>query len=192
MDKAVRDLVESSTTPGGEVPNIPVWIKNKPQGRNSYLLSSGQYSTPQEAENELLPIAADLLQRAFHEQHPWQGPWKVPLAQVRERVAEQQFFEQRKVISGNKMYGLHMLVNVAPEVCEAFTESWRSQIVERRLQVFGVLLAWLTCILLLGRAYFWSLTLPGNSHHWASFLKASVMTIGLTALAGWVLVDFIH
>lgn len=192
MDKSVRDLLQSAAKPDGEGQKIPDWIKQQsPLQRASHLLSSGQYSTRQEAEEELLPIAADLLQRAFHQHHPWEGAWTVPLAQVRERVADQQYFEQSAVISGNKMYRLHMLVNVSREVCDSFTQSWTSQIVERRLKIFGVLLAWLTCVLMLGRAYFWSLTIPGNSDYWGSFLKASLLTVGLTVLAGWVLLEFI-
>lgn len=195
MDKAVRDLSEVSSGPGAEVQNIPDWIRQQSQRKDQYLLSSGQYSTRQEAEDELLPIAADLLQRAFHENHPWQGEWNVPLAQVRERVADQQFVERRNVSSGSKtfeMYRLHMLVNVTPEVCETFTESWKSQIVERRLKLFGVLLAWLSCVLLLGSVYYRSLAIPGAAQHWGGAIKVSVLTIVVTAVAAWVLLAFVH
>lgn len=195
MDKAVRDLIEGSSSSSTDAQSIPDWIKQKSADQNLRLLSSGQYSTRQEAEDELLPVAADLLQRAFHKHHPWQGTWNVPLAQVRDHVASQQFVERRNVTSSDKtfeMYRLHILVNTAPEVCETFTAAWKSQIVEQRLKVFGVLLAWLCCVFMLGSVYYRSLALPGLAHQWAGFIKVSVLTIGVTALAGWGLLVFIH
>lgn len=195
MDKVVLDLIEGSSSTSPDAQSIPDWIKQKSSDQNLRLLSSGQYSTRQEAEDELLPIAADLLQRAFHKHHPWQGAWNVPLAQVRDHVASQQFVERRNVTSGDKtfeMYRLHILVNTAPEVCETFTAAWKSQIVEQRLKVFGVLLAWLCCVFMLGSVYYRSLAFPGLAHQWAGTIKVSVLTIGVTALAAWVLVTYIH
>lgn len=195
MDKVVLDLIEGSSSTSTDAQSIPDWIKQKSSDQNLRLLSSGQYSTRQEAEDELLPIAADLLQRAFHKHHPWQGAWNVPLAQVRDHVVSQQFVERRNVTSGDKtfeMFRLHILVNTAPEVCETFTAAWKSQIVEQRLKVLGLLLAWLSCVFLLGSAYYRSLALPGLAHQWAGTIKVSVLTIGVTALAAWVLVTYIH
>lgn len=194
MDKAVQELVTSRSQPDSENKNIPSWIVDKTSTPNQQLLSSGRYSSQQEAEDELVPIAADLLQRAFHTQYPWQGDWKVPLAQVRERVMNQRFVEVlNKEIGTYKFYRLHVLVNVSPEICATFVDPWKTQIVERRLKVLGVLLAWLSSVLLLGSVFFRSLTNPGAAaYYWASALKASILTFGLTAAAGWVLVTYIH
>lgn len=194
MDKAVQELITSRSQPDSENKNIPRWIEDRTSTPNQQLLSSGRYSSQQEAEDELVPIAADLLQRAFHTQYPWQGDWKVPLAQVRERVMNQRFVEVlNKEIGTYKLYRLHVLVNVSPEICATFVDPWKTQIVERRLQVLGVLLGWLSSVLLMGSVFFRSLTNPGAAaYYWASALKASILTVGLTAAAGWVLVTYIH
>lgn len=195
MDKIVRDLIEKSQQPDSSVKSVPPWIKLKPDSPDIYVLSSQPYATKAEAEAELMPLAANLLQRAFHQHHPWQGSWNVPLAQVRERVVDEEFPQIGTVTSSKgplETYAVHWLIDVSPSVCETFTTSWKNQIIERRLKVFGVLLVWLSGVLLMSRGYFWSLSQPDQSHRWASTLKASILTIGVTALAGWVLVEFIH
>ncbi len=190
MEKVLRETIDGSGRPGDEIQNIPDWLKNRSTTNDQILLTSEQFSTRKEAEDELLPFAAHLLQRTFHETHPWQGAWNVPLAQVRERVVAQQFYEQRKMTTGKfsgEIYRLHMLVNVSPSVAETFTENWKSQIVEHRLQVLGVLFGWLTCVLFTGSVFYRRAAHPENSLGWVHHLKLSGVTVGLTAAAAWVL-----
>jgi hypothetical protein len=192
MDKTIRDLVESVKSPSSEIKGLPNWLSEDPHTEHHVVLSSGPYSTQQEGEDELLPIAANLLQRAFHEHHSWQGEWNVPLAQVRERVVDE--FVERRTKTIGKFNGeidrVYMLVNLSPDVCDTFTEAWKTQIVERRLKVLGILLAWLSATLLVGSSYYRSLTVPAIPR-WASMLKASILTIAVTGVAGWGLLNFV-
>ena len=194
MDKVLRETIDGSGRPGDEIQNIPDWLKNRSTTSDQILLTSEQFSTRKEAEDELLPFAAHLLQRTFHETHPWQGAWNVPLAQVRERVVAQQFYEQRKMTTGKfsgDIHRLHMLVNVSPSVAETFTENWKSQIVEHRLKVLGVLFGWLTCVLFTGSVFYRRAAHPENSLGWVHHLKLSGVTVGLTAAAAWVLMTYV-
>lgn len=194
-NKVWLDLMKSSAMPDAEIKNIPDWLQDRSLSSHQFLLSSGQYSTPQEAENELLPHAAFLLQRAFQESHPWQGPWVVPLTQVRERVVDKQFIEKRSKTIGKftgDIYRLHMRVDVSPAVCEAFTASWKSQIVAHRLQVLGVLFAWLVGVFFAASIYFRRAAHPENFVGWWGQFKISAVTIGMAAAAAWVLVDIVR
>lgn len=194
-NKVWLDLMKSSAMPDAEVNNIPDWLQDRTLSSHQFLLSSGQYSTPQEAENELLPHAAFLLQRAFHESHRWQGPWVVPLTQVRERVVDKQFIEKRSKTIGKfsgDIYRLHMRVDVSPSICDTFTASWKSQIVAHRLQVLGVLFAWLACVFFAAAFYFRRAAHPENFVGWWGQFKISAVTIGMTAAAAWVLVDIVR
>ncbi|MDB5336258.1 MAG: hypothetical protein JWN70_1877 [Planctomycetaceae bacterium] len=202
-NKVWRELLARSTEPDSDVKNIPDWLK--PESLTDqptlltksqyYLLSSSQYSSTQEAENELLPHAAFLVRRAFQETHPWQGPWTVPLALLRERVITKQFIEKRPKTIGKfsgDLYRLHMLVDVSPDACETFTLDWKSQIVQHRLEVLGVLFGWIACVFFAATYYFRRAAHPENFVGWWGQFKISAVTIGLTAAAAWILVDVIR
>ncbi len=194
-EKVLRELLESSASTGSDRQQVPDWLKNRLLNNGQFLLSSGQYSSEQEAENELLPHAAYLLQRAFQETHPWEGTWTVPMSQVRERVIENRFVEQRPITTGKftgQICRVHMRVDVSPAVCETFTTAWKTQIVQHRLQVLGVLFAWLTSMFFAATFYFRRAAHPENVSGWWSQLKMSAVTLSLTAAAAWVLVDVIR
>lgn len=186
MDKVLREL----TAPESEALNVPDWLKNCKTSNEQILLTSDQFSSRQEAEDQLLPFAAVLLQKAFHQHHPWEGNWNVPLAQIRERVVLQQFVDRRPKTIGKfsgDMYRLHMLINVSPSISETFTEGWKAQIVQRRLVIFGVLIGWLAVMFLLGTYYFRQGTHPENYLGWIANLSMSLVTVGVTAAGIWLL-----
>ena len=190
MRKNYDELKAKANQPGKEALAVPDWILNPQVSRDQILLSSELYSSHQEAEAELLPLAAYLLQRAFQEHHPWQGVWKVPLAQVRERVVQKQFLESRPTTIGKfsgEIHRLHMLINVSPSICETFTEEWKTQIVRQRLEVLGVVLGWMTAMLLICSFYFKRGTHPENAIGWMGHLQMTVATAALTGVAVWVL-----
>lgn len=194
-EKVWQDLIQSSAKPDDEVQNIPDWLREKSLTGQQYLLSSGQYSSPQEAENELLPHAAFLLQSVFQQTHPWQGAWTVPLAQVRERVVDKQFLEKRSKTIGKftgDLYRLHMRVDVSPNVCETFVSEWKSQIVQHRLEVLGVLFGWIACVFFAATYYFRRAAHPENLVGWWGQFKISAVTVGMTVAAAWILVDVIR
>ena len=193
-EKVLREVRDGSTLAGPGAPPIPDWLKNGVVTSSQFLLSSGQFSSVQEAENQLLPHAAYLLQRAFQENHPWEGVWTVPLAEIRECVVDNVFIEQGDKTIGKfsgKIYRVHMRVDVSPRVCETFTSAWKSQIVRHRLEVLGVLLGWITCCLFVATLYFRRAAHPENFLGWWGQLKVSAVTLGLTAAAAWVLVDVV-
>ena len=194
-EKVLRELLETSASTGSDRQQVPDWLKNRVLNNGQFLLSSGQYSSEQEAESELLPHAAYLLQRAFQENHPWEGTWTVPMSQVRERVIENRFVEHRPITTGKftgQVYRVHMRVDVSPAVCETFTTAWKTQIVQHRLQVLGVLFAWLTSLFFAATFYFRRAAHPENVIGWWSQLKMSAVTLSLTAAAVWVLVDVVR
>lgn len=190
MRKNYAELKEKANQPGNDSLIVPDWILNPQVSREQILLSSELYSSHQEAEAELLPIAAYLLQRAFQEHHPWQGDWKVPLAQVRERVVQKQFLESRPKTIGKfsgEIHRLYMLINVSPSICEVFTEEWRTQIVQKRLVVLGVITGWITLMLLVCSFYFKRGTHPENAIGWHGHLQMTAATVVLTGVAMWLL-----
>ncbi len=202
-NKVWRELLARSTEPDSDQKDIPDWLQpealtDQPKLLTTsqyYLLSSGQYSSTQEAENELLPHAAFVLQRAFQQTHPWQGPWTVPVALLRERVITKQFIEKRPKTIGKfsgDLYRLHMLVDVSPDACETFTLDWKSQIVQHRLAVLGVLFGWIACVFFAATYYFRRAAHPENVVGWWGQFKISAVTVGMTVAAAWVLVDVIR
>lgn len=194
-EKVLRELRDGSTTTSSNSTPIPDWLKNGVVTSSQFILSSGQFTSPQEAENQLLPHAAYLLQRAFQESHPWEGAWTVPSIEIRERVVDQIFVEKLSKTIGKfsgDLYRVHLRVDVSPGVCETFTSEWKSQIVRHRLEVLGVLLAWVTSFLVVATLYFRRASHPENFVGWWGQLKASTVTVGLTAAAAWVLVDVIR
>lgn len=191
-EKVLGELLDKTSSAADQAQPIPDWLRNRPLASGQLLLSSGQFSSPQEAEHELLPHAAYLLQRAFHETHPWEGTWTVPLGQVRERVVDKQFVEHHTKTIGKfsgEIYRLHILVHVSPAVCETFTSEWKSQIVRRRLEVLGVLLGWITGLLFLATLYFRRAAHLENLVGGLDQLKISAWTMCLTAAAAWMLIN---
>jgi hypothetical protein len=193
MLKTAREFVNSQ--PSSEIGAVAAkeWITDGATGEleaNRLILVSGQFSSVSEAETELMPIVANLAKRSFHQEHPWQGDWTVPLATVRERVVENEFIDRKARTIGNfsgDLFRLYMLVNLSPDVLSSFESEWKSQIVERRLARFGLMLGWIVSQLFVGWAYF--RCQGGNPHpgRWRWKVLAILISIGLTACADYVL-----
>jgi len=165
------------------------WIRQAVEGKleaNRLVLVSGQFSSIQEAENELIPIISGLVQRDFHKVHPWQGPWNVPSAQVRERVIENQYIERNPRTIGNftgDLFRSYMLVNLTPEILTTFESGWKSKIVERRLAGLSVIIGWFIFHLLIGLVYFQTEPESSGKRRWGALVAATLASLSLTRLA---------
>ncbi|MDB5386749.1 MAG: hypothetical protein JWM11_2395 [Planctomycetaceae bacterium] len=193
MVKSIKDFVETQAKQSDDISSINEWLVEVARNgtdADHIALASGPYSTAQEAEAELLPVVANLIQREFHKQHAWQGRWPIPLTLIRERAIENQFIERQPKTIGKfsgDLFKLYMLVNLSPDVLRTFETGWKAAIIERRLIGIGLIVGWIVSQLLLCLAYFQS---QGNSPQpgrWWWKLGATCCCVALTVGASFVL-----
>jgi len=139
----------------------PAWVSAAPQqvgDATRVAISSGLWSSPAEAEEDATLRVLGAVQNHFHNEFPNQGPWQLSLATieslgaVREVVAvssERDFGSVR-----SRMYRVHAQLDLSPKLRQAVYESWRGQVIERRLWVIGSLLGLVTLMLATAAFYF--------------------------------------
>lgn len=134
-------LISRALTPSSDRPE---WVDRQPveeNGRMLEVVSSGQYVTEQEAEDDALAQAASLLRTDIHRAFGYEGEWSLPTNVVREQAVRRTNVEDvERVIGGRpmKMRRVHLQVELSPEVRDTIAQTvWRPQIVRRRLWSLG-------------------------------------------------------
>lgn len=141
---------------------LPEWVTQPPQQRgNTTLLTVGskQYSTVEEAEQEALKIAAYKLREDFQRFYPnSRGNWTVPqdLAQTAVRKQHVETIQRRTSTSQTpfEVKRVYLQVELSDSVRNNFFQSWREQIVQRRLWTLGSVVGMLTLMFGTGTMYF--------------------------------------
>jgi hypothetical protein len=191
MLKFLKSYAETLANQPGGISSSNQWlvdaISNSTDSQH-IILVSGAYSSAQEAEAELLPLVAEMVQQEFHKRHPWQGNWNVPLNLVRERAIEKQSIERVPKVIGNftgDLFRQYWLINLSSDVLDSFESSWKALMIERRIIGIGLFLGWIFSQLLVGLAYFQTQGANRQPGHWRWKLAGTVCSIALTAATAY-------
>jgi hypothetical protein len=114
------------------------------------VVSSGQYASISEAEQELMDRLKVDVQRRLVAEYNITAPTPTTQELRDSRIIHSRANEQLELTVGeftHPMYRVHWLVNMRPETDQVFFESWRSQTVNQRLYKMGLLLGVVTLLL---------------------------------------------
>jgi hypothetical protein len=191
MLKLLKSYAETLANQPGGISSDNQWLVDATSNSTDsqhIILVSGAFSTAQEAEAELLPLVAEMVQQEFHKRHPWQGHWTVPMNLVRERAIEKQSIERVPKVIGNftgDLFRQYWLVNLSPVVLDSFEPSWKAMMIERRLVGIGLFLGWIFSQLLIGLAYFQTQGANHQPDRWRWKLAGTFCSIAITAATAY-------
>ncbi len=173
--------------PDGELaPRLPDWVHEQQvaTGEDSrptgpYVVSSGQYASVGEAEQELMVrIKEDVRRRLAAEYHiDALSPTTQQL--LDSEVIQRRAHEQLELKIGeftHPMYRVHWQVALRPETDQVFYEAWQQQTVTERLGQFAALLGGIT-LLFGGLAVFFYSDRVTKGRRWNKVTAASVVAI---------------
>ena len=138
----------------------PAWADSTVSGPGGtqVVLSSERWATMEEAEQQVTEAVVQRATAYFHQEHPQWGNWSIPLTALEQAAVRQIVGESIDKDFGNgfkqKMYRVHVLLELTPEVRQRLYGSWSEQIVNRRLQILGCLLGLVTLMLATAAGYF--------------------------------------
>jgi hypothetical protein len=141
---------------------LPAWTQEREVSSDDstrFVLTSRQYSTRAEAEQEVLAVAADLFQKDFEQDHAMTGldRWRISPDDVRRHAVVRSFDEVLETDFGSftaPMHRLHVQVELSPAVQAHFYPEWRQHVVAHRLWILGGLVGLVTLILGTSSTYF--------------------------------------
>ena len=122
---------------------------------NVFVLSSKQYATVDEAEEQVRSAAIGKIREDFHRRHGDQGHWTIPPALVQDAIRHRHV-EPITHTTGTvdfEVYRVHTQVVIDPPLRAELHNVWREQISQRRLWTLGCLLGFVTLIIGAGAAY---------------------------------------
>lgn len=134
----------------------PAWIDQSPTGDSlseRIVLGSQQYSTREEAEQELMTEACGLLQQDLAKLYPGESSvsrWKPTLEMIRENAVKRQFVEVVDRDFGtfvHPMYRVWWQLELSPEVRVEFLPLWRQGITSDRIRLVGVVVSSLVLVI---------------------------------------------
>jgi hypothetical protein len=149
-------------TPGGDAEtafSLPSWIREQPLGEGEtrlVVLTSEQYATVEEAEQELLAKTSRLLQADFVNRSPGAGTWSIPEELVRSAAIRKSHVEpivRTSGVSDFRVYRVHWQTELSPAVRDSLYPAWRAQVVEKRLWSLGSLFGLFTLVVATATAY---------------------------------------
>ncbi len=121
-------------------------------------LSSERWVTLEEAEQQVTASVVQRVMAHFHEEYPQGVSWSAPVALIDKYAVRECVGESLDKDFGNgltqKMYRVHVLLELSPAVRQTLYASWRGQVVDRRLQVLGGLFGLVTLMLATSAGYF--------------------------------------
>ena len=173
---------------------LPAWTR-QPVTRSGeatlVVLGSKQYATPEQAEQEILPDAEQLVRAHFHQVHAHLGNWRLPADVLKSAAVQERHVQEVERDFGRftgKMYRVYLQLKLAPEVREKVYPTWRAQIVERRLGVLGGIAGLLTLMTAAAAGYFRVDTLTGGVYRGKLKLAAAAVAalggVAFTLLLG--------
>ena len=138
---------------------LPAWTKQQPNEEGEtrlVVLTSQQYATLDEAEQELLIKARSLLQEDFVNRSPDAGAWSIPEQLVRTEAVRKSHVEpiaRTSGVSAFRVFRVHWQMELSPTVRDALYPEWRSQVVDKRLWSLGSLFGLFTLVVATTAAY---------------------------------------
>lgn len=162
-EKPDADIHSAALQAEQEPQPVPAWtreLRTVSSHSTRLVLTSRQYSTREEALQEALLAAAELVQQDFEKSHPVNGvtgEWHVSLDDVRRHAMLRVFDETKETDFGSftaPMRRVYLQVELSPEVRAKLYPSWREHVVTHRLWVLGTLVGLLTLMLGTSAAYF--------------------------------------
>jgi hypothetical protein len=170
---------------------LPDWARNPQsvqQNATLLVLNSKQYATPEQAEQEVLQLAAQRFTNYFEQTHPYQGAWTLPAEFLKARAVRHSFVQTIDHDFGRftgRMYRAYVQLKLSPEVREQAHGIWREQIVEQRLLLLGRLIGFVTLLLALVAGYFRLDALTKGAYRGRLKLAASAVAVAGGMLASW-------
>lgn len=127
----------------------PAWID---QGKSDdgdcqhIVISSQQYSTREEAENELSRIASDLIRDDLQRIRPGtpHSSWRPTVGEIQRVAVKQQYVEAVERDFGSfihPMYRGWWKIELSPEVRTEFLPSWRQGLTNSRVRLLGLMVS---------------------------------------------------
>ncbi len=150
-------VFNGNSTDGQRMNRLPDWVTQQQVANLDALtvpatqvVSSGQYASISEAEQELMDRLKVDVQRRLVAEYNITAPTPTTQELRDSRIIHSRANEQLELTVGeftHPMYRVHWLVNMRPETDQVFFESWRSQTVNQRLYKMGLLLGVVTLLL---------------------------------------------
>lgn len=139
---------------GAEDADLPEWIREG--NRESIdgqlaVISSKQYATIEEAEEEAYGTAAEILQQRFHARFPDGGEWTIPRSAIIEhaqRLRHDQAIDRETERFSFTAHRVHLQIVLSDESVAELQPYWREQVSDRRVRGLGGL--FLLAITLIG------------------------------------------
>ena len=166
-----RDLIEPVHAQKSDQ-SRPAWI-DKPEIHDGLseqrVLSSQQYSTREEAEQELLKQANQILQDDLARLFPGESavsPWNPTLELLKQHAVKQQYAEVVDRDFGSfvhPMYRVWWQVELSPEVRVEFLPMWRKGITSARIRLVGVVTTSVVLVISLMAFYYRASLLRGGT-----------------------------
>jgi hypothetical protein len=115
---------------------------------HAVVVSSRQYATVDEADEQVRSAALDKIREDFHRVHGNQGHWAIPPELVRDAIRHR-YVEPITHTTGThdfEVYRVHTQLVIDPPLRAELHNVWREQISQRRLWTLGSLLGFATLI----------------------------------------------
>ncbi len=152
-----KPATELTDRPKAELPAWTQATKTQEGSKTLTTISSGQYTTIEEAEREAFGIAVATVKDDFDRNNSPVVAWKIPTELVMNHCVRLQFDEKIHRDLGPiaaDMHRVYLQVELSPETRSKFTDSWESQIVGNRLWALGSVAGLLTLIFGTTSSYF--------------------------------------
>lgn len=151
---AARDLIPAAEDPfrgasqePGKSSNRPAWVAKSHSGdgiRERIVVSSGQYSTKSEAEQELLGLASEVVRQDLQKWNSlghWGGTWHPDHEDVVRYAVKQQHCEAVEtdfVSFSHPMYRIWWQIELSPAVRAEFLTAWHRAVIGTRILSVGI------------------------------------------------------
>ncbi|MEI8381689.1 MAG: hypothetical protein WCJ09_16290 [Planctomycetota bacterium] len=166
-----RDSIEPIHAQTSDQPR-PAWI-DKPEIHDGlseqHVISSQQFSTREEAEQELLKQANQILQDDLAKLFPGESavsPWNPTLETLKQHAVKQQYAEVVDRDFGSfvhPMYRVWWQVELSPEVRVEFLPMWRKGITSARIRLVAVVTTSVALVISLMAFYYRASLLRGGT-----------------------------
>lgn len=182
MQLNLKDFVAKnmqSETPA----RLPDWMMraaNESLPAGQAVLTSGYFSSLEEAEAQLVPLVVELFRAESAVSRPDMSRWNPRTSQIRELVIQQEYLERTQKMIGKhdvELFRLFMLIDTSPKIVDAFVPEWRTHVTFDRLRYLGGVLGACCLWLFFGACYFRMYPLANTQGSWR--WKAAFTAIGL-------------
>lgn len=181
---------EQAATP---TPALPEWVSQAPNisdGVTYMTVTSGQFSTIEEAEADALEKAAVTLTDYLHQTDPETAGWSVPMALARKYAIHDRAVETIRRDFGPitaAMHRLHLQVELSSSVREKLKEPWQASMVEHRLVTLAAMIGLITLFLGTTASYFRLDTATHGQYRGRLKVAAASMAVAGTAAASMII-----